>query len=54
MNVDTTLDPDGRTFMESTPVGVLATARSAGQLRQSTVYFATNGASHLTAPDPHQ
>ena len=54
MNVETTLDPDGRTFMESTPVGVLATARSAGQFRQSTVYFATDGASHLAVPEPHQ
>ena len=54
MNVDTTLDPDGRTFMKSTPVGVLATARSHGQFRQSSVHFVTDGASHLAAPESHQ
>ncbi len=37
------LDPAVRSFLESVPIGVLATVRRDGKSRQSTVYFCLDG-----------
>jgi PPOX class probable F420-dependent enzyme len=43
MATEPTLIPEVRSFLESIPIGVLATVRSDGRARQSTVYFVLYG-----------